>query len=96
MLCFNVHSKLLLTFRFSVDLQQEENVVCDQCLNDDKKVTATYFCKTCEDPEPLCELCAKQHTRQKAFRDHSLNGNMHEFQTHHSMKRYFKYSAHSK
>lgn len=66
--------------------QQLEDILCDPCLNDDKKVTATHFCKTCVDPEPLCEPCAKQHTRQKAFRDHEASRSIHEFQKHCSKK----------
>lgn len=67
--------------------------MCDPCLNDDKKVTATHFCETCEDPEPLCELCAKQHTRQKAFKDHEISTNIHKFLKHHTKKGYLKYNV---
>lgn len=36
------------------------------------KTKGTHFCKTCEDPEPLCDNCARQHTRHKLFRDHEI------------------------
>lgn len=78
----------LLTICFSVDSQQEEYTLCEHCIHDNVLVTAINFCKTCEDPEALCEICAKHHTRQKAFKDHELCGIMHEFSKHHSNKRY--------
>lgn len=58
------------------------------------KVTAKHFCKTCEDPEPLCEICAKQHTRQRALKAHELSGNIHDFPQH-RYKRYFVYLSYS-
>lgn len=33
---------------------------------------ADRFCKSCQDPEPMCETCAKEHTRHKASRDHEI------------------------
>lgn len=78
----------VITFGFSVDSQQEVYIECDPCLNDGTKVTATHFCKTCEDPEPLCETCAKQHTRQRAFRDHELSRNIREIPKHYPNKGY--------
>lgn len=83
----------ILTFGFSVHSHKEVYIECDPCLNDGTKVTASHFCKTCVDPEPLCETCAKQHTRQKAFRDHEVSGNINKFPVHHLNKRYmyFKY-----
>lgn len=43
-------------------------------------VEATLFCKTCEDPEPLCENCAKHHTLQKITRNHEMCGDILKFQ----------------
>lgn len=81
-------NNLLFSYSYSVDLEHEEDLACEPCLNGDKKVKATDFCKTCEDPEPLCAYCAKQHTRQRAFKEHKLSGHIHQFPKHPSNKRY--------
>lgn len=52
---------------------------CDPCFIENIHVKATHFCKTCDDPEPLCDECAKQHTRQKICRDHEMCKNLLEF-----------------
>lgn len=52
---------------------------CYPCLNDFLKIKATHFCETCEDPEPLCKSCAKQHTRQKIAKDHDICADMAKF-----------------
>lgn len=94
---FKVHTEsnnnLWFTFCFRVDSKKKEDIECEPCLNDAQKITATHFCKTCEDPEPLCESCAKQHSRQKAFRDHELSRNIREFKNHASNKRYCGYTG---
>lgn len=54
-------------------------MVCEPCFAEDLQVQATQFCKTCDDPEPLCETCAKHHLRQKISRNHELCGNIREF-----------------
>lgn len=33
----------------------------------------------CDDPEPLCDECAKQHSRQKICRDHEMCKDIQEF-----------------
>lgn len=48
-------------------------------MNEDTHIKATHFCKTCEDPEPFCESCAKQHTRQKICKDHEICGDMNDY-----------------
>lgn len=78
----------VLTFGFSVDSHKVVYIECDPCSNEGTKGKATHICKTCEDPEPLCETCAKQHTRQKAFRDHELSGIICEIPKHPSNKGY--------
>lgn len=85
------NNNLRFTFRSSVDSKKEEDIKCEPCLNDDRDITATYFCNTCKDPEPFCEICANQHTRQKAFRDHELSRNLSEFKMHATNKRYCVY-----
>lgn len=54
--------------------EKEQKLVCNIChIFEKTQVTATHFCKTCQDPEPWCEHCAKQHTRQKLSQDHILS-----------------------
>lgn len=57
---------------FSVESQCKKEIVCYPCSNDNVYVNATNFCKTCADPEPFCINCARQHTRQKLFKEHQL------------------------
>lgn len=53
---------------------KEDNIICEPCLSDNLKVQATYFCKTCDDPELLCEACAKYHSKNsKLFKEHELS-----------------------
>lgn len=64
---------------FSENNQHEKEVDCDPCSIENINVKATHFCKTCADPEPLCDKCAKQHTRQKICRDHKMCKDVREF-----------------
>lgn len=52
---------------------------CEPCRFERKEVNATQFCRDCEEPEPLCRPCAKEHLKQKAGRDHKLSQNMEQF-----------------
>lgn len=52
--------------------QHKRERECGPCSFENIHFKATHFCKTCDDPEPLCETCAKQHTRQKICRDHEI------------------------
>ena len=54
-------------------------ILCDPCLLGDVTSEATGFCKTCNDPEPLCRVCAVMHTRQKATKDHEICDDMKQF-----------------
>ena len=40
---------------------------------------ATHFCKTCDEPEPMCANCAQLHTRQKATKGHEINDDLRQF-----------------
>lgn len=90
--CTETKTVWKFTFCFSVDSQQKEDILCNLCLNNNKKVIATHYCKTCAGPEPLCEQCAKQHARQKACKDHKLSGNIRKFVEHYTNKRYINHS----
>lgn len=54
-------------------------MICFPCSNDSIEVQATHFCKSCEDPEPLCEICAKQHTRHRMAKGHEICAEITEF-----------------
>uniref|UniRef100_A0A8W8JDE2 B box-type domain-containing protein n=1 Tax=Magallana gigas TaxID=29159 RepID=A0A8W8JDE2_MAGGI len=58
----------------------DERKLCEHCFSENKHVQATHFCRTCDDPELLCETCAKHHTKQKQFKDHELSNAMGDFQ----------------
>ena len=60
----------------------EKDLLCEPCLCADVAIKATKVCKTCEDPEPLCESCAQQHNRQKATRGHEMCDDFKEYSTH--------------
>lgn len=65
---------IYLSFFFLFSNEKEQKLVCNIChIFEKTQVTATHFCKTCQDPEPWCEHCAKQHTRQKLSQDHILS-----------------------
>lgn len=64
---------------FSANQRDQEYIFCGPCLYVDKKTKATRYCKTCDDSEPLCNDCAKQHTRQKFSRDHELGDDIRTF-----------------
>lgn len=77
---------------FRRDTQIKRETLCIPCLDDSLDVKATHFCKTCEDPEPLCESCAKQHTRQKMAKNHEICSDIAKFSTTQTDDRYvFKY-----
>ena len=59
--------------------QTERQIYCDPCLFGNVKTEATRFCKTCLDPEPLCEVCAQLHTRQKATKNHMMCEDIRQF-----------------
>lgn len=64
-------------------MPNEKEKECYPCSRDSLKIKATSFCKTCDDPEPLCETCAKQHTRHKIAKDHEISQNMAELSKRH-------------
>ena len=59
-------------FIYREEKESAKQILCEQCLLDDTKTEATRFCRSCQDPEPMCEICAKQHIRQKDSRDHEI------------------------
>lgn len=74
---FNMLYKIHFTiFFFRKEEMHENQIFCEPCLYGDKEIKAFYFCKTCADPEPLCENCAQQHTRHKASRNHEISNDL--------------------
>lgn len=49
-----------------------QEMLCEPCISENLKVPASSFCKSCEDPKPLCDICAKHHTKQKLSRNQVL------------------------
>lgn len=76
----NIKHKLSVFF---LSLSKDEvttKILCEPCSTEDLQIQATHLCKTCENPEPLCETCAKNHTKQKLCRDHQISGDVRELQ----------------
>lgn len=61
---------------------------CNPCFFENIQVKATHFCRTCEDPEPLCKTCAREHIRHKISRDHEISDNIREFPNQSQNNRY--------
>ncbi|XP_062572461.1 uncharacterized protein LOC134241282 [Saccostrea cucullata] len=55
----------------NVEVKENERN-CGPCSFENLQNVATHFCETCQDHEPLCEMCAKQHLRQRSNRGHTL------------------------
>lgn len=58
----------------------EERTLCEPCFSENMLVQAAQFCKTCDDPELLCDTCAKHHIKQKAYKHHELTYGIGDFQ----------------
>lgn len=58
--------------------------LCEPCSSEGSQVQATHFCETCDDPEPLCDTCAKNHNKQKLSKYHTLSKNMQDFKNRYS------------
>lgn len=65
-----------------------EETQCNPCFFENIQVKATHFCRTCEDPEPLCKTCAREHIRHKISRDHEISDNIREFPNQSQNNRY--------
>lgn len=51
---------------FSSEENKAERVPCSLCHRDTINSEATKWCKTCKDPEPLCDQCVQLHTHVEA------------------------------
>lgn len=71
-------SNTILILIFSVEAYRDDKN-CNPCFYGNIIVRATHFCRTCEDPEPLCENCSTQHVRHKISRHHQICEDIKEF-----------------
>ena len=55
---------------------------CEPCHYGKIENITTCFGKTCEVPEPLCEICSQQHTRHKETRGHEICYDMDQLYKH--------------
>ncbi|XP_061176106.1 uncharacterized protein LOC133185061 [Saccostrea echinata] len=55
----------------------KEKTMCVPCLFDQAENAASALCLSCEDPEPMCDVCARCHIKQKDTRGHEIHSNMH-------------------
>lgn len=60
-------------------LNQSTKLLCELCSTDEEHVEATHFCKTCDDPDPLCGMCAKHHLKQKLSKNHEMCADIEQF-----------------
>ena len=49
---------------------------CKPCHRDTITKEAKKCCKTCKDPEPLCEDCAHRHTRMEKNKGHEMTDDL--------------------
>ena len=67
------------------DISQPRNQIsCKPCLRDTITAEATKRCRTCKDPEPLCDVCAKRHTLMEANKGHQMTADLQQFFSPHS------------
>ena len=50
-----------------------ENILCIPCKSETLEVKATKHCRTCLEPEPLCDVCAQHHTRRRETKEHEIS-----------------------
>lgn len=67
---------------FSADQTKQKDIFCTQCLFENIKTKAVQYCENCDEPEPLCNDCAKHNIRQKTSRNHELCNDIEIFQIH--------------
>lgn len=53
-----------------------EIVLCIPCCRETIEADATKYCRTCEDPEPLCDVCAQHHTCRKETKEHGISDDL--------------------
>lgn len=64
---------------YRVTSQRENDILCQPCLSGQIQTLAKIFCKTCEDPEPMCDVCGNMHLRMKATKHHELSNDLRQY-----------------
>ena len=54
-------------------------IACKPCNRESITAEATKCCKTCKDPEPLCDLCAQRHTLKAGNKGHEMSDDLQQF-----------------
>ena len=62
--------------------EPQMQIPCKPCSRDDITAEATKCCKTCKDPEPLCDVCAQRHTLRKGNKQHEMTDDLQQFFDH--------------
>lgn len=50
-----------------------KRILCYPCLRETIEADANKHCRTCLDPEPLCDVCAQHHTRRRETKEHQIS-----------------------
>lgn len=66
-----------------VSSPKDKALKCTTCAIDNKNNDATSFCLKCQDPEPMCDRCARRHIRKRKRKnqDHEICRDLHKFGT---------------
>lgn len=66
-----------------VSSPKDKALKCTTCAIDKKNNDATSFCLKCQDPEPMCDRCARRHVRKRTRKnqDHEICRDLHKFGT---------------
>ena len=54
-------------------------ISCKSCFRETITAEATKCCKTCKDPEPLCDVCAQRHTLKEGNKEHEMTDDLQQF-----------------
>ena len=65
-----------------------ERIPCSSCYRETIEAEACKCCMICEDPEPLCDLCAHRHTLKKGNKGHRMTDNLRQFLNQRTIAKY--------
>ena len=54
-------------------------ILCKPCFRETITTEATKCCKTCKDPEPLCDHCAQRHNMKEGNKEHEMSDDLLQF-----------------
>lgn len=64
--------------RFDI-LQLAKCILCEPCFHSKVELASTHFCLDCNEPDPMCELCANKHLKLSSGRGHRLCNDISDF-----------------